>query len=193
MNPPRSRGRHPWLATAAILSAWLSAAAILSGVAAIALAAVLARPRTSPVSWQTHLQWVDQALAANNVSAAAIAWRDASGAALGSREWEAMLAVGDAAIRIGEAAHGRRGFEPQARQSYLLALLRARQQGSFDGVLRSTEAFARLGDRDVVESGVRMAEGLAGLDSERQARVRALAAPVAAGFPVTTASDVGPY
>lgn len=136
----------------AILTA--SALATLA-VARIASTQVLAGKIDSP--WRTHLQSMNRALAEENVSGAVMAWHDAYGAAFGSREWDAMVAVGDASLRIGETAGMRSGFEARARRSYLSALFRARQQGSLEGVLRSTEAFAGLGDRDVVEQGVQIA------------------------------------
>ena len=56
------------------------------------------------------------------------------------------------------------------------------QQGSLDGVLRTAEAFAALGGREVVEQGVRIAEGLAtqrrdGQASERVRTFRERAVP----------------
>jgi hypothetical protein len=44
-----------------------------------------------------------------------------------------------------------------------------------DGVLQATEAFARLGDRDVVAQGLSIAIDLAGSDPAAQARVRGVA------------------
>ena len=155
------------------------------GIAGVAIACVvlgaagLATTRTQAVkarpSWKAHLASVDAALAAKNVSAAVMAWRDAYGAALATREWEAMLAVGQTSLRIDQVAGDRAEFEPKARQSYLAALFRARQQGSLDGVLHATEAFATLGDRDVVEQGLRIARQVAGRDHVAQARVRGFA------------------
>jgi len=131
----------------------------LTGVASIAGLLVTQSP-----SWETDLQWVDEALAAHDVSGAVLLWRDAYGAALSSRGWEPMLAVGEASVRIGQTA--------KARQSYLTALFRARQQRSLEGVLRTTDAFAALGDEAVVAQGLRIAQELAGQNGEGLARVR---------------------
>lgn len=162
-------------------------------LAMISVASLPPRPEPSPPSWKAHLARVDNALAANKMSAAVLAWRDAYGAARGGLGWEGMLAVGDAALRIGDATGDRRGFEPRARQSYLAALFRARQEGSLDGVMRTTEAFARLGDRAVAERGLGIADALAGLNLEAQARVRALAARVTHGSHASGALDVEPF
>lgn len=143
---------------------------VLTGLESIP--ALLVNP--SP-SWKTHLQWVDEALAVNDTSRAVLLWRDAYGAALGSGDWEAMLAVGDASVRIGQTASVHTGFDAKARQSYLTALFRARQQRSLEGVLRTTEAFAALGDDAVVAQGLHIAEEVAGRDLKGLARVRGLA------------------
>ena len=84
------------------------------------------------------------------MSRAIHAWRDAYGEALGSRRWEAMAAVGDAALRVdalaGLPARHPTGFRAEARQAYLKALFRARDAGSVEGVERIADAFASLGD-----------------------------------------------
>ena len=167
----------------------LIGALLCLALAIISVAPFLPRLQPSPPSWKAHLARVDAALAVSDTSAAIQAWRDAYGAARGGRGWEGMLAVGDAALRIGHATGDRRGFEPRARQSYLDALFRARQQGSFDGVVRTTEAFARLGDGAVVEGGLRIADALAGLNHEARARVQALAVLLANGPPTSEVLD----
>lgn len=125
--------------------------------------------------WGAHIQRMDEALTNKDVGAAGAAWRDALGAGLGTRGWEGLVAVGDASLRIGEAAGSRRSAEAKARKAYLAAFFRAREQGSFDGVLRTAEAFAGLGDREVVEQVLRVADGLAARrgDAQAAARVRA--------------------
>ncbi len=127
--------------------------------------------------WRAHLARVDDALAKQDLSGATHACEDAYRAALGSRRWEALVDVGDAYLRIGEAAGSRRGWEARARKSYLNALLRARQEGSVEGVLRAAEAFADLGDREVAEQGLRIAESLAAQDPEARADVRSFHEP----------------
>ena len=55
------------------------------------------------------------------------------------------------------------------------ALFRARDHQSLDGVLAVTEAFGRLGDTAVVLQALRIAEGMAGRDTSKDVRQRALA------------------
>src|SRR6266851_1589878 len=77
--------------------------------------------------WHAHITTVDRALARHDVSVAVGAWHDAYGAALASRGWEGMIAVGDAFLRIGAEAGSGRGSRSNARQAYLNALIRARR------------------------------------------------------------------
>src|SRR2546425_1771714 len=125
--------------------------------------------------WRSELDRVDRALADHDVSAAVRSWQEAYPAALGSRTWEAMVEVGQAYVRIGDAASARRAAEPKARQAYLIALFRARQAGALDGVLHTAEAFAALGDEGMVDQSIRIAERLARNDEGRD-RVRRFAA-----------------
>lgn len=129
------------------------------------------KPRAA---WLAPLEAMDQAIEHGDITAAETARHEAYQAAIGSRRWEALLDVGDAVLRIGEATGTRKALEPEARRLYLAALFRARAERSLDGVLRATERFARLGDRDVVEQGLHIARGLAGSDPEALARVRSL-------------------
>lgn len=123
--------------------------------------------------WTIHIRHLDRALAERNVSAAARAWHDAYLEALGSRQrWDGMVEVGDAYLRVGEAAKGRKAAEPTARRLYLAALYRARRLGSVHGVLRTAEAFGALGDREVVEQCLHIAGQLAVQTRDPQARER---------------------
>lgn len=148
-------------------------------VAAVALCTLgvsetlAAPPRGEP--WAAHIHAVDDALAKGNVAAAARAWRQAYIVALGSRRWEGLVEVARADLRLGAASGSRRESERRARALYLSALFRARQEGSVDGVLRAAEGFAALGDREVVEQSIRLAERLAAKAADHQApdRVRA--------------------
>jgi hypothetical protein len=126
-------------------------------------------------SWLAPLREMDEAIARGDLMSAAVARRETYRAAIASRTWEGYLAAGDAALRLGQATQNRRAAEPDARRLYLAALFRAGGQHSLDGVLQATEAFARLGDRDVVVQGVSIARDLAGPDPAAQARVGALA------------------
>lgn len=147
-------------------------------------------PADSP--WAVHLRAVHKALARHDVGGAEQAWHEAYGVALRSRRWEGMIEVGDAHLRIGETANGPKAAQAQARRLYLAALFRARQEDSLEGVLRAAEAFAALGDRDVVEQCLRIAQSVAGQNQEGQARVQALrdrlASPGSRGYRPVPAS-----
>ncbi len=149
-------------------------AAVLIGALEVALARSGNPIARLSAPWMTPLEDMDCALARADFAAATARHR-AHLAALGSRSWEGFLAVGDAALRLGDASGDRRAMEPEARRAYLSALTHARAQRSLDGVLHATEAFARLGDRDMVEQGIRVARDLAGTDDDAQARVATLA------------------
>jgi len=129
-----------------------------------------------PASAGERFQAIGEALAQADVGKARSAWHDAYRVALRRSDWEEMAALGDAALRRGPS--GRHVGEMEARQAYLAALFRARAHASLDGVMRATEAFATLGDRDVVEEGLRIAESLAvrSTDPDDRERVMALRA-----------------
>lgn len=162
-------------------SKWLRALAVIAtAMALIALAIVevlanhaIAEDTTAP--WAVHVRNVDDALQTKNVRLALRAWHDAYVAALASRRWDGMVVVGDAYLRIGDAVDFRGAYVPKAREVYLSALFRARQQGSLDGVLRAAEAFAALGDREMALQCLRAATGVAGRDGKAQGRIQALA------------------
>ena len=118
----------------------------------LAVLEVMAGQLTPPAS-----ALLDEALARRDIGAAQRHWHDAYRAALGSRRWEGMIEAGDGA---------------RARQAYLTALLRARQQKSLEGVLRTAEAFSGLGDRQVVAQCLRIAERLAAAQHDAAARER---------------------
>jgi hypothetical protein len=158
----------------------VSISLILATATLLAVLEVTAERRGEPApkqdtSWVSSLREMDQAIARGDVMAAAAARRETYRAAIASRTWEGFLAAGDAVIRLGEATQNRSAAEPDARRLYLAALFRARSQYSLDGVLEATEAFARLGDRDVVAQGLSIAVDLAGSDPAAHARVRGVA------------------
>lgn len=124
------------------------------------------------VGWLASLRSVEEALANQDTAAARLALECARRAAYAGAEWRAMLEVGAISIRIG-VLEGHDVGRWQARQDYLEALLRAYRGQSLDGVLESAEAFAALGDRDVVAQATRMANELAGRDVEARERVQA--------------------
>ena len=131
--------------------------------------------------WTSYLEAMDTAIAANNASAAVLAWRHAYAAALDQPGWHGLVEVAGAALRIGTIPGFRKAAESRARESYWTALFRARRQGSLNGVLDTAEAFGALGDRVMVEQCIRIAERLAVLtgDPDAAERVRALAADLA--------------
>jgi hypothetical protein len=116
---------------------------------------------TDDRSWRAHLDVVDKELERGHVDAAVRVWHDAYGAALESRSWESMIAVGDAFMAIGRASGSVRGARINAREAYLTALIRARRERSVDGALRSAEAFRALGDQAIAKQCRHIAAKLA--------------------------------
>jgi hypothetical protein len=109
-----------------------------------------AAPRLAPTLAE-RVHAVNEAIARGDVTRAIHEWRDAYGVALGTRRWSAMADIGDAASRIdrlGPPGAPPTTFRAEARQAYLLALFRARDASSRDGIERVADAFAALGDRE---------------------------------------------
>ena len=123
--------------------------------------------------WSVHARRVEKSLAEHDVTAATRAWRDAYRAAVKSLSWEGLVEVGDAYVRIGEMA-GDQKAKGKAREIYLTALSRARREDSFDGVLEIAEAFAALGDRQLVRQALEIADLMAAQDPEAEADLEAL-------------------
>lgn len=107
--------------------------------------------RTASLS--ERLLAVDAAVADRDRSRAIQAWRDAYGVALGTRGWESMAAVGDAALRVDTLLSpdelSSLGFRAEARRAYLAALFQARDAHAPEGIERVADAFAALGDDEV--------------------------------------------
>jgi hypothetical protein len=122
--------------------------------------------------WRAHLDVVEKELEHGHINVAVRVWHDAYGAAFESRSWESMIAVGDAFVAIGRASGSVRGARMNAREAYLIALIRARRDHSIDGALRSAEAFRQLDDRAVVEQCLHIAAQLAAGDEQSQQMVR---------------------
>jgi hypothetical protein len=121
-----------------------------------------AEPRREPTLAE-RVHAVDEAIVRGHVSGAIYQWRDAYGVALGTRRWDAMADMGDAASRIdrlGPAGAPRTTFRAEARQAYLLALFRARDASSGDGIERVADAFAALGDGEMAIRARAMAGAL---------------------------------
>jgi hypothetical protein len=145
---------------------------IFLSILTVAGVVVLARGRTLPDTCATttadrsaetemrdeaalaeRLATLDAALARQDLSRAIYEWRDAYGLALRSRGWDAMAAVGDAAVRVnalmgGSAGHSN-GFQSEARRAYIHALLRAQRQQSREGVDHIADGLVTLGDADM--------------------------------------------
>jgi len=135
-----------------------------------------AGPKEKPAApWAFPLQEMDVALAEGEARAAQRAWHQAFLAVLGSGRWEGMLEVGDARLKMGQTVGAGEDPRATARKLYLDALLWARGERSLDGVLRAGEAFAALGDREVVEQALSIAQGMAtgSRDPQAQERLRA--------------------
>ncbi len=150
---------------------------------------------SSDASWTLHLRRSDEALRLKDTKTAQQHWHEAYWAARGRLSWEGMLDVGDASLRIGEVTRGREPAKSKARSLYTDALLRARSQGSLDGVLRAGEAFAALGDHEVVSQAIRIAEGLAaeGHDPYAPARVRFITDRLTTRFVAEKATFSNPF
>jgi hypothetical protein len=110
--------------------------------------------------WAYRLALIDEALAAGTMSEAFYQWHEAHGEAFRSGRWEALVAVGDAAMRIDAAAGSAVGFRADARRVYLAALVRARAEESAAGVRRIAEAFAKVGDHELAARAYRVAQDL---------------------------------
>ena len=138
----------------------------------------------SEAPWMVHLDLMDLAIAKKNASAAVRAWRDAYAEAIGSAGWPGIIEVAAACLRIGEIPGFRKACEAKARETYWTALFRARQQGSFNGVLEAAHAFGVLGDRAMVEECIRIAGRLAAQEPDDRSadQVRALSARLAERF-----------
>lgn len=111
-------------------------------------------------AWTVHVRKVYAALAKKDISGAEWAWHYAYVAGLRSGSWKSMIEIGDAARCIDEAAKFRKGTADRARESYQIALLRARFQDSIEGLRRTARAFAALGDREAVDQCLQIAKSL---------------------------------
>jgi hypothetical protein len=111
-------------------------------------------------SWDEYITVMDEALTRGDVRAAEMARQGAFLAARGSRRWDAMLAVGDASVRLMRSPDVSLTLRPEVGQIYRWALFRARQQDSLEGVVRVSEAFIEFGDRDAARDGLAMATAM---------------------------------
>jgi hypothetical protein len=108
---------------------------------------VFVQPESQP-AWVQRIALVDEALGRSELSRAVYEWREAYGAALRSRRSDALIAVGDRAVRIAELAGGSGYFLTEAKHVYVHAALRARAERSPDTILAIAELFEKLGDTE---------------------------------------------
>jgi len=127
---------------------------------------------SSTASWMEAIRAMDEAMARRDVRAALRAREDARLAALASEGWEGLVLLGDATLRLGRNSGLHGAMEPAARRAYVFALGRARRQESLEGVMRVTEAFVSLGDRDMARKACGIAGSLAASAREPGARER---------------------
>lgn len=121
--------------------------------------------------WAAALRAAESALAERDLRAAVQHWDAAHLAAVGSLSWEGLIEVGDAYLRIGRASGLRETTVATTRRAYFAGLFRACQKDSLEGILRTARAFAGLGDAQVVEECLGLAELLVGRDPVAQACV----------------------
>jgi hypothetical protein len=108
---------------------------------------VFVQPDPVP-AWVGWTALVDEALGRSDMSRATYLWREAYGAAVKSGRPEALIAVGDRAIRIAELGGGSGYFRTEAGYVYVHAALRARAGRSRETILGIAERFERLGDTE---------------------------------------------
>jgi len=147
-------------------------------VAAMAGMGCEARPGGPDVPrWEEYIRVMDDALARGDFYAADLARQEALLLAVGTHRWDALAAVGDAFVRFAqEYPRVRKTVQPEAHRIYRSAILRAQQQGSFEGAMRVSEAFADLGDWDAAREGLTLASALLAAGGTQEAdRLRALA------------------
>jgi hypothetical protein len=128
---------------------------------------VFVRPDPVP-AWVQRVALVDEAISRADLSRAIYEWREAYGAALGSGRSEALIAVGDRAVRIAALGGGPGDFTTEARHVYVHAALRARAERSRDTILGIAERLERLGDAERaaqvrrIETSVSLARSILG-------------------------------
>jgi hypothetical protein len=100
--------------------------------------------------WTAHIARLDLALARGDTYAVVYAWHLACLEARASDEWEPMLLVGQAALRVARGTGLTVAFRAEARQALHVALARAQRARSRDGVLRIAETLAEIGDSEAI-------------------------------------------
>src|SRR5438876_9062508 len=126
------------LVLAPLIALMVPAVAVTDAFAGHAIAA------ESQVDWRTHLAKVDDAVGKSDVPGAVLSWRDAYAAALRSRHWEGLVAVGDVYRRLGGLGGFKQAAAGKAGTRYTADLFSARQGAWVGGVLRACEAVGGL-------------------------------------------------
>ena len=139
-------------------------ALLIGGLAVIEVLTARAVSEPPAARWQAALARMDDAIDRADFVDAARRWREANEAARHSREWTALIEVGDGYRRLQRTGRVPAEMGGAAREAYLNALLRARHEDSLEGMLRVAESFAALGDAAVVEQCLRIAHRLAARD-----------------------------
>ena len=124
------------------------------GVQGLVLAAVVTFALVGPGgtaaeergTWSRHLEQAQSAASRGDVASALVALEQAYAAALETGRWESVIEYADAMLDLGDRPGLRRPIAAKARQAYFMALRRARDAGSLEGMVRSAEGFARLRD-----------------------------------------------
>jgi hypothetical protein len=142
------------------------------GLAALVDAPGRRAPSMSLTPWYVHLAQAEADADANDLTAATHHAREAYAAAMASRRSPGLVDVGRLYRRLGERTGLVEAANARARDCYLTALLRARAEGSVDGVLAATEAFLELGDQTLVQRGLAIAREVAARDVDPRASER---------------------
>ena len=170
-------------------------AASVAGLTALADTAAL-RSAVSETPWYVQLAQAEAKLNENDITGATYYGREAYAAAMRGHRADGLVEVGNFYRGLGTRT-GVAVSTARARECYVTALLRARAERSTDGVLRAAEAFLSLGDEEMVQRGLRIAEQLAQRDVDSRARERvamlaARAARAGAANEAPVAPSVGP-
>jgi hypothetical protein len=151
----------------------LTVLALAVGFAAVSgIACARPRPEANDPERRAALTTMDEAIARQDLGTAAQAWKQARELGMRARSWQGPAEAAEATLRFAAVADNTREAVPAARELFLVALFRARGEGSVDGALRAAEGFARLGDRDAATLALRLADGVAVRSGDIQAPSR---------------------
>jgi hypothetical protein len=155
------------------LAAFAAATALVLVIATVLVEGVAVKSTAAADSpWHVHAARASAALEAGQLAAAMQHAQEAYAAAVESRRSDGLVEVGNLYRRLGERGHLGEGAVIRARQCYLTALLRARREGSTDGILRATEAFLDVNDDAMVAQGLKYAREVAARDPDPRAAQR---------------------